>query len=171
MLSALIPPVGRKPAVPLAGQLAHESYVRPGPLVLGTAFLRSPAAASDRDRHCCYRRAPFGAGGQVISAWLCMSPCRSDHLFTAPARQPRTALGIWSLRILDRVPGERCHAFTIDETRPVRIQPFLLIGRTCRIVTVPTVRGPRAYVSGVPATTSWGRVAQDTPAFPAFSQV
>ena len=54
MLSALIPPVGRKPAVPLAGQLAHESYVRPGPLVLGTAFLRSPAAASDRDRHSCY---------------------------------------------------------------------------------------------------------------------
>src|ERR1700758_1095996 len=50
MLSALIPPVGRKPAVPLAGQLAHESYVRPGPLVLGTAFLKSPTAASDRDR-------------------------------------------------------------------------------------------------------------------------
>src|ERR1022692_5261521 len=50
MLSALIPSVGRQPAVPLAGQLAHESYVRPGPLVLGTAFLRSPAAASDRDR-------------------------------------------------------------------------------------------------------------------------
>ena len=36
--------------MPLAGQLAHESYVRPGPLVLGTAFLRSPTAASDRDR-------------------------------------------------------------------------------------------------------------------------
>ena len=50
MLSALIPPVGRKPAVPLAGQLAHESYVRPGPLVLGTAFLKSPTAATDRDR-------------------------------------------------------------------------------------------------------------------------
>src|SRR5271167_923189 len=50
MLSALIPPVGRKSAVPLAGQLTHESYVRPGPLVLGTAFLRSPTAASDRDR-------------------------------------------------------------------------------------------------------------------------
>src|SRR5437588_5335226 len=50
MLSALIPSAGRKPAVPLAGQLAHESCVRPGPLVLGTAFLRSPTAASDRDR-------------------------------------------------------------------------------------------------------------------------
>src|SRR5579872_3380226 len=36
--------------MPLAGQLAHESYVRPGPLVLGTAFLKSPTAATDRDR-------------------------------------------------------------------------------------------------------------------------
>src|SRR5437016_14025263 len=55
MLSALIPSAGRKAAVPLAGQLAHESCVRPGPLVLGTAFLRFPTAASDRDRHSCYR--------------------------------------------------------------------------------------------------------------------
>jgi hypothetical protein len=50
MLSALIPPAGRKSAVPLAGQLTHESCVRPGPLVLGTAFLKSPTAATDRDR-------------------------------------------------------------------------------------------------------------------------
>src|SRR6266568_8773461 len=50
MLSALIPSAGRQPAVPLAGQLAHESCVRPGPLVLGTAFLKSPTAAADRDR-------------------------------------------------------------------------------------------------------------------------
>src|ERR1039458_10627543 len=50
MAAAPTPSVGRKPAMPLAGQLAHESYVRPGPLVLGTAFLRSPTAASDRDR-------------------------------------------------------------------------------------------------------------------------
>src|SRR5881227_1510418 len=50
MLSALIPSAGRKAAVPLAGQLPHESCVRPGPLVLGTAFLRFPTAASDRDR-------------------------------------------------------------------------------------------------------------------------
>src|SRR5579862_7213313 len=50
MLSALIPSAGRKTAVLLAEQLAHESCVRPGPLVLGTAFLKSPAAATDRDR-------------------------------------------------------------------------------------------------------------------------
>src|SRR5579884_1342097 len=62
-------------------------------------------------------------------------------------------------------------AFSIDESRYVRIQPFLLIGRTCRIVTAPVVHGPRAYVSGVMATTFRGRVAQDAPAIPAFSQV
>src|SRR5579884_1572679 len=55
MLSALIPSAGRKPAVLLAEQLAHESCVRPGPLVLGTAPLKSPTPTSDRDRHCCYR--------------------------------------------------------------------------------------------------------------------
>src|SRR6266851_4288334 len=87
MLSALISSAGRQPAVPLAGQLAHESCVRPGPLVLGTAFLKSPTATPDRDRHCCYREWGYphsvaSLGGQVISAWLCMSPCRSDHLFT-----------------------------------------------------------------------------------------
>src|ERR1700736_6997432 len=54
MLSALIPSAVRQPAVPLAGQLAHESFVRPGPLVLGTAPLKSPSPTVDRDRHSCY---------------------------------------------------------------------------------------------------------------------
>ena len=58
MLSALIPPVGRKSAMPLAGQLTHESYVRPGPLVLGTTFLNSLTAASDRDRTVSRRSEP-----------------------------------------------------------------------------------------------------------------
>src|ERR1700730_8352203 len=58
MLSALIPSAGRQPAVPLAGQLAHESCVRPGPLVLGTAFLRFPTAAPDRDRTVSRRSKP-----------------------------------------------------------------------------------------------------------------
>src|SRR5436189_3882178 len=86
MLSALIPSAGRKPAVPLAGQLAHESCVRPGPLVLGTAFLRFPTAASDRDRHLLLPpwRLPRGPG-HFCSAWLCMSPCRSDHIFAGGA--------------------------------------------------------------------------------------
>src|SRR5438874_10805650 len=58
MLSALIPSAGRQPAVPLAGQLAHESCVRPGPLVLGTAPLKSPTPATDRDRTVSRRSKP-----------------------------------------------------------------------------------------------------------------
>src|ERR1700757_1952573 len=58
MLSAVIPPERSQPAVPLAGQLAHQRFVRPGPLVLGTAFLKSPARAADRDRTVPHRPKP-----------------------------------------------------------------------------------------------------------------
>src|SRR5579875_1819028 len=95
MPSALIPSVGRKPAVPLAGQLAHESYVRPGPLVLGTAFLRSPAAASDRDRHRCYA----GAKAPTARSFLPGSACRHADR-TIPSHPRVSVLGMWSLRIL-----------------------------------------------------------------------
>src|SRR5699024_7078042 len=40
MLSAVIPSVRSQPALLLAEQLAHQRYVRPGPLVLGTAFFK-----------------------------------------------------------------------------------------------------------------------------------
>ena len=66
-----------------------------------------------------------------------------------------------------RIPLDRYvkAAFSIDESRNVRIQPFLLIGRTCRFFTALTVHGTRAYVSGVTAMTSQGRVAQDASGF------
>ena len=97
MPSALIPPVGRKPAVPLAGQLAHESYVRPGPLVLGTAFLRSPAAASDRDRHFYVTTALSGQGPGHF--WLALHVAMQIGPYLHLSVQAR-APGIWSLRIL-----------------------------------------------------------------------
>src|SRR4029450_6083756 len=50
MLSAVIPSERSQPAVPLAGQLAHQRFVRPGPLVLGTALLKYPTRTADRDR-------------------------------------------------------------------------------------------------------------------------
>src|ERR1041384_8208376 len=50
MLSAVISSERSQPAVPLAGQLAHQRFVRPGPLVLGTALLKYPTRAADRHR-------------------------------------------------------------------------------------------------------------------------
>src|SRR6266850_6531708 len=92
MLSALIPPAGRKPAVPLAGQLAHESCVRPGPLVLGTALLRSPTAATDRDRTVSRRSKPSSRTalmGEQPNPWDLLRPqdATSRHRGAKPFRR------------------------------------------------------------------------------------
>ena len=58
MLSAVIPSERSKPAVLLAEQLAHQRFVRPGPLVLGTAFLKFLTRAADRDRTVSRRSKP-----------------------------------------------------------------------------------------------------------------
>src|SRR5438034_11708995 len=99
MHSALIPSERSQPAVPLAGQLTHQRFVRPGPLVLGTALLKSPTPTEDRDRHVCYLRVD-----------LCHPAARSFLFRLAPhvamgvgpslhGRMP--VFGVWPLRILD----------------------------------------------------------------------
>ena len=77
MLSAVIPSVGRQPAMLLAEQLAHESYVHPGPLVLGTAFLKFPSAAEDRDRTVSRRSKPSSRTalmGEQPNPWDLLRP-------------------------------------------------------------------------------------------------
>ena len=92
MLSALIPPEGRKSAMPLAGQLTHESFVRPGPLVLGTAFLKFPPAASDRDRTVSRRSKPSSRTalmGEQPNPWDRLQPqdATSRHRGAKPSRR------------------------------------------------------------------------------------
>src|SRR5512146_1033336 len=58
MLSALIPTEHGYPAVPLAGQLAHQRFVHSGPLVLGAAPLKFPTPTLDRDRTVSRRSEP-----------------------------------------------------------------------------------------------------------------
>ena len=92
MLSALIPPAGRKPAVPLARQLAHESCVRPGPLVLGTAFLKFPTAVTDRDRTVSRRSKPSSRTalmGEQPNPWEMLHPqdATSRHRGAKPCRR------------------------------------------------------------------------------------
>src|SRR5665213_940993 len=86
------PSAGRKPAVPLAGQLAHESCVRPGPLVLGTAFLKSLTAASDRDRTVSRRSKPSSRTalmGEQPNPWDRLQPqdATSRHRGAKPSRR------------------------------------------------------------------------------------
>ena len=53
-------------------------------------------------------------------------------------------------------------SFPVDETRDVGIQPFLLIGRTCRIVTAhhrkPTAASDAASSAGYSAFPAFGRI-------------
>src|SRR5207237_5561683 len=77
MLSAVIPSERSKPAVLLAEQLAHQRFVRPGPLVLGTAPLKSPARAADRDRTVSRRSKPSSRTalmGEQPNHWDLLQP-------------------------------------------------------------------------------------------------
>ncbi len=92
MLSAVIPPVGRQPAMLLAEQLAHESYVHPGPLVLGIAFLKSLPAAEDRDRTVSRRSKPSSRTalmGEQPNPWDLLQPqdAMSRHRGAKPSRR------------------------------------------------------------------------------------
>src|SRR5712672_1973722 len=92
MLSALISSAGRKPAMLLAEQLAHESCVRPGPLVLGIAFLKSPTPTEDRDRTVSRRSKPSSRTalmGEQPNPWDLLQPqdATSRHLGAKPCRR------------------------------------------------------------------------------------
>ena len=78
--------------MPLAGQLAHESYVHPGPLVLGTAFVESLPAADDRDRTVSLRSKPSSRTalmGEQPNPWDLLQPqdAMSRHRGAKPSRR------------------------------------------------------------------------------------
>src|SRR3712207_8546185 len=77
MLSAVIPAERSQPAVHLAVQLAHQRFVRPGPLVLGTALLKSLTRTADRDRTVSRRSKPSSRTalmGEQPNPWDLLQP-------------------------------------------------------------------------------------------------
>src|SRR6186713_1212247 len=77
MLSALIPSERGQPAMPLARQLAHQRFVRPGPLVLGAAPIKSPTPTEDRDRTVSRRSKPSSRAsltGEQPDPWDLLQP-------------------------------------------------------------------------------------------------
>ena len=92
MLSAVIHPERSQPAMPLAEQLAHQRFVRPGPLVLGTALLKSPTRAADRDRTVSRRSKPSSRAalmGEQPNPWDQLQPqdATSRHRGAKPCRR------------------------------------------------------------------------------------
>src|SRR6201747_730696 len=92
MPSAVIPSEHSQPAVPLAGQLAHQRSVLPGPLLLGTAFLKYPTRAADRDRTVSRRSKPSSRAalmGEQPNPWDLLRPqdATSRHRGAKPCRR------------------------------------------------------------------------------------
>ena len=76
----------------LAEQLAHESYVHPGPLVLGTDLLKLPSATEDRDRTVSRRSKPSSRTaliGEQPNPWDLLQPqdAMSRHRGAKPPRR------------------------------------------------------------------------------------
>ena len=92
MPSAVILSRDRYPAVLLAEQLVHESSSRPGPLVLGTALLKSPAPTADKDRTVSRRSKPSSRTaliGEQPNPWDLLQPqdAMSRHRGAKPPRR------------------------------------------------------------------------------------
>src|SRR5437867_11055735 len=92
MLSAVIPSAHSYPAVPLARQPVHQRCVHPGPLVLGTAPLKSPTPTADRDRTVSRRSKPSSRttlNGEQPYPWDLLQPqdVMSRHRGAKPPRR------------------------------------------------------------------------------------
>src|SRR6266853_3883013 len=101
MHSAVITTELRYGAVPLAGQLNHKRFVHPGPLVLRTDALKSPARTADRDQTVSRRFEPSSRTaliGEQPNPWDQLQPqdAMSRHRGAKPRRRCEL-LGVISL--------------------------------------------------------------------------
>src|SRR5215218_8767698 len=101
MPSAVIPSALSYPAMLLAEQPEHQRYVHPGPLVLGTDPLNSPAPTADRDRTVSRRSKPSSRTaliGEQPNPWDLLQPqdAMSRHRGAKPRRRYEL-LGVISL--------------------------------------------------------------------------
>src|SRR5258706_9928370 len=101
MLSAVIHSGRGYPAMPLARQLDHQGSVHPGPLVLGTRPLKSPAPTEDRDQTVSRRFEPSSRTaliGEQPNPWDLLQPqdAMSRHRGAKPRRRCEL-LGVISL--------------------------------------------------------------------------
>src|SRR5438105_4574489 len=92
MLSALIPAGLGYSAVHLAVQPTHQRSVHPGPLVLGTAPLKSPTPTPDRGRTVSRRSEPSSRAtltGEQPDPWDLLQPqdVTSRHRGAKPCRR------------------------------------------------------------------------------------
>ena len=121
MLSAFIRSVRSCPAMLLAEQLVRQRYVRPGPLVLGTAPLKLLTPTMDRDRTVSRRSEPSSRAaltGEQPDPWDLLQPqdATSRHRGAKPRRRYELlgVISLLSLRYLLSVERRQFHFLPPD---------------------------------------------------------
>ena len=107
MLSAFILAEHSYPAMPLAGQLDHQRFVRPNPLVLRATLRKYPTPTTDRDRPVSRRSKPSSRTafiGEQPNPWELVLPrfrVGQDYTITVALPVTRQALGAG--RVIDAI--------------------------------------------------------------------
>ena len=119
MLSAFILSERSYPAMPQTGQLVHQRFVHPNPLVLGTDLRNSPSPTADRDRPGSRRSKPSSRTaliGEQPNPWDLLQPqdAMSRHRGAKPPRRCELSGEISLLS-----PGY----LLSDERRPFHAEP------------------------------------------------
>src|SRR5437660_9954347 len=113
MLSALILSEHSYPALPLTRQLEHQRFVRPGPLVLRSEPLKSPAPTVDKDRTVSRRSEPSSRTtltGEQPNPWDLLQPqdVMRRHRGAKPCRRYELLVSIILLSVANILFGARC---------------------------------------------------------------
>ena len=148
MPSAFISSVHSYPAMPLAGQLVHQRYVHPGPLVLRTAPFKSLTPATDRDRTVSRRSEPSSRAtliGEQPNPWDLLQPqdVTSRHRGAKPLRRYELLGGISLLSPEYLLSFERCpfHAETPDHYALVSYLIDLLVSQSSALMPLHSTAG------------------------------
>ena len=148
MLSAFISSVHSYPAMPLAGQLVHQRYVHPGPLVLRTAPFKSLSPATDRDRTVSRRSEPSSRAtlmGEQPNPWDLLQPqdVTSRHRGAKPLRRYELLGGISLLSPEYLLSFERCpfHTETPDHYALVSYLIDLLVSQSSALMPLHSADG------------------------------
>ena len=130
MLSALILSEHSYPALPLTGQLEHQWFVIPGPLVLRNEPLKSPAPTVDKDRTVSRRSEPSSRTtltGEQPDPWDLLQPqdVMSRHRGAKPCRRYEL-LGRISLLSLAYLLSDKRRPFHFESPDHLDLLSYLL---------------------------------------------
>ena len=150
MLSAVISSILSYPALQLALQPVHQWYVRPGPLVLGTALLNTPTPTTDTDRTVSRRSKPSSCTtltGEQPDPWDLLQPqdAISRHRGAKPPRRYELlgAISLLSLAYLLSDERRQFHSLPPDHLGLLSYLLDLLVSQSSTLLPIRSMHDCR----------------------------